>query len=31
MTTVWHSVALVPDGFFDHNPALDPPLGDRAR
>jgi primary-amine oxidase len=31
MTTVWHSVALVPAGFFDHNPALDPPLGDRAR
>ncbi len=23
MSTKWHSLALVPDGFFDHNPALD--------
>jgi primary-amine oxidase len=27
MSTVWHSVSLVPDGFFDRNPALDPRLG----
>jgi primary-amine oxidase len=26
LTTLWHSVALVPYGFFDHNPALDVPL-----
>jgi len=23
LSTIWHSVSLVPDGFFDHNPALD--------
>jgi primary-amine oxidase len=23
MPTMWHSMSLVPDGFFDHNPALD--------
>jgi primary-amine oxidase len=25
MPTIWHSVSLVPYGFFDHNPALDVP------
>jgi primary-amine oxidase len=25
MDTMWHSLALRPDGFFDHNPALDMP------
>ena len=24
MNTVWHSVALVPYGFFDRNPGLAP-------
>jgi primary-amine oxidase len=23
LPTMWHSLSLVPDGFFDHNPALD--------
>jgi primary-amine oxidase len=31
MDTMWHSVSLVPDGFFDRNPALDPPPGDTAK
>jgi primary-amine oxidase len=31
MDTMWHSVALVPDGFFDRNPALDVPPGDTAK
>jgi primary-amine oxidase len=25
MPTMWHSLSLVPDGFFDRNPALDDP------
>jgi primary-amine oxidase len=25
LPTIWHSVSLVPYGFFDHNPALDVP------
>jgi len=25
LSTMWHSVALVPWGFFDHNPSLDLP------
>ena len=25
LPTMWHSVSLVPDGFFDRNPALDAP------
>jgi len=23
LSTIWHSVSLVPYGFFDHNPSLD--------
>jgi len=23
LSTMWHSVSLVPYGFFDHNPSLD--------
>jgi primary-amine oxidase len=26
MDTMWHSLTLMPDGFFDHNPALDTPI-----
>jgi len=26
LPTMWHSVSLVPDGFFDRNPALDLPV-----
>jgi primary-amine oxidase len=25
MSTMWHSVSLVPNGFFDRNPALEAP------
>ena len=28
---MWHSIALVPSGFFDRNPALDPPPGETAK
>jgi primary-amine oxidase len=31
MPTMWHSVSLVPDGFFDRNPALDPAPGETAK
>jgi primary-amine oxidase len=27
MPTQWHSVSLIPDGFFDRNPAFNPPAG----
>jgi primary-amine oxidase len=31
MDTMWHSVSLVPDGFFDRNPAVGPPADDTAK
>jgi primary-amine oxidase len=31
LPTMWHSVALVPDGFFDRNPALDVAPADTAK
>jgi primary-amine oxidase len=31
MPTVWHSLSLVPDGFFDSNPALELPGESRAK
>ncbi len=31
MPTMWHSVSLVPDGFFDHNPAIEAAPGEIAK
>jgi primary-amine oxidase len=30
LPTMWHSLSLVPSGFFDRNPALDPPANPAA-